>query len=134
VAQNPHAIAQPAWEDTQTVAIYDFKNGAAQYLHTNCRVNPRVNEEDATMHVMAVSTISDNDGFWDSLKKSYGQLPKGAKWTLAVASTDGTKAVNVIIHDSIDGVRSFFEDHAGPFATTEYFEADTANAVGLPTT
>ncbi|MEU7744990.1 serine hydrolase domain-containing protein [Nonomuraea sp. NPDC049158] len=28
-------------EDTQTVAIYDFENGAAQYLHTNCRVNPR---------------------------------------------------------------------------------------------
>ncbi|MEV0373343.1 serine hydrolase [Streptomyces sp. NPDC050636] len=29
-------------EDTQTVAIYDFTNGAAQYLHTNSRVNPRV--------------------------------------------------------------------------------------------
>lgn len=29
-------------EDTQTVAIYDFKNGVAQYLHANCRVNPRV--------------------------------------------------------------------------------------------
>jgi len=29
-------------EDTQTVAIYDFNNGPAQYLHTNCRVNPRV--------------------------------------------------------------------------------------------
>lgn len=29
-------------EETQTVAIYDFKNGAAQYLHTNCRVLPRV--------------------------------------------------------------------------------------------
>ena len=29
-------------EDTQTVAIYDFKNGVAQYLHTNARVNPRV--------------------------------------------------------------------------------------------
>jgi CubicO group peptidase (beta-lactamase class C family) len=29
-------------EDTQPVAIYDFKNGVAQYLHTNCRVNPRV--------------------------------------------------------------------------------------------
>jgi hypothetical protein len=29
-------------EDTQTVAIYDFKDGVAQYLHTNCRVNPRV--------------------------------------------------------------------------------------------
>jgi len=29
-------------EDTQTVAIYDFKNGVAHYLHTNCRVNPRV--------------------------------------------------------------------------------------------
>ncbi|WP_219467151.1 serine hydrolase domain-containing protein [Nonomuraea rhizosphaerae] len=29
-------------EDTQTVAIYDFADGAARYLHTNCRVNPRV--------------------------------------------------------------------------------------------
>ncbi|MEV0379457.1 serine hydrolase [Nonomuraea sp. NPDC050643] len=28
-------------EDTQTVAIYDFQQGAAQYLHTNCRVTPR---------------------------------------------------------------------------------------------
>ncbi|MET9265861.1 serine hydrolase [Amycolatopsis sp. NPDC004079] len=29
-------------EDTQSVAIYDFANGPAQYLHTNCRVHPRV--------------------------------------------------------------------------------------------
>jgi CubicO group peptidase (beta-lactamase class C family) len=29
-------------EDTQTMALYDFKDGVAQYLHTNCRVNPRV--------------------------------------------------------------------------------------------
>ncbi|MFI6291178.1 serine hydrolase [Nonomuraea sp. NPDC050790] len=29
-------------EDPQTVAIYDFRDGAAQYLHTNCRVTPRV--------------------------------------------------------------------------------------------
>ncbi|MBE8523570.1 beta-lactamase family protein [Amycolatopsis sp. H6(2020)] len=28
-------------EDTQTVAIYDFADGAARYLHTNCRVHPR---------------------------------------------------------------------------------------------
>jgi hypothetical protein len=118
-------------EDPQTVAIYDFENGAAQYLHVNCRVNPRVSKESATVHVMAVSTISDNDGFWGSLKQAYGRLPKGARWTLGVASTDGSKAVNVIVHDSIDGVRDFFEDHAGAFATTEYFEADAANAVGL---
>jgi CubicO group peptidase (beta-lactamase class C family) len=31
-------------EDTQTVAIYDIQNGLAQYLHTNCRVNPRVRD------------------------------------------------------------------------------------------
>lgn len=29
-------------EDTQTVAIYDFDGGQARYLHTNCRVHPRV--------------------------------------------------------------------------------------------
>ncbi|GHE30802.1 serine hydrolase [Streptosporangium violaceochromogenes] len=28
-------------EDPQTVAIHDFGDGAARYLHTNCRVNPR---------------------------------------------------------------------------------------------
>jgi hypothetical protein len=83
------------------------------------------------MHVLVVSTISDERGFWGGLKKAYGRLPGGARWALAVASTDGTKAVNVIAHDSVDAVRSFFEEYAGSFATTEYFEADAANAVGL---
>ncbi|WP_214324416.1 hypothetical protein [Nonomuraea sediminis] len=81
---------------------------------------------------MAISAVSDQDGFWSSLKGAHGRLPKGAKWKLAVASTDGTKAVNVIVHDSLDAVRSFFEGHASAFATTEFFEADAANAVGLP--
>ncbi|GAA4671026.1 hypothetical protein [Phytohabitans rumicis] len=84
------------------------------------------------MHVMVVSTVSDEKRFWAGLKKAHGRLPREARWTLAVASTDGTKAVNVITHDSVDAVRGFFEEHAGPFATTEYFEADAANAVGLP--
>jgi hypothetical protein len=50
-----------------------------------------------------------------------------------VASIDGTKAVNVIVADSIDTVRGVFEEHAGTFGTTEYLEADAANAVGLAT-
>jgi hypothetical protein len=83
------------------------------------------------MHVMAVSTVSD-DKFWNGLKKAHAKLPRGARWKLAVASTDGAKAVNIITHDSIDGVRDLFEVHTGPYATTEYFEADAANAVGLP--
>jgi CubicO group peptidase (beta-lactamase class C family) len=38
-----HFLMPPAdpLEDTQTVAIYDVVDGAAQYLHTNCRVHPR---------------------------------------------------------------------------------------------
>ena len=84
------------------------------------------------MYVMIVSTISDNDKFWGSLKKAYSHLPRGARWAMAVGSTDGTRAVNIIVHDSIDSVKSFFEEYAGPFGTTEYFEADAANAVGLP--
>ncbi|MGW7535445.1 hypothetical protein [Amycolatopsis sp. NPDC054798] len=82
-------------------------------------------------HVLAVSTVSDNSKFWNGLKKAHGQLPKGAKWKLAIASADGSKAVNVISHDSVEGVRAFFEAHAGAYAATEYFEADAANAVGL---
>ena len=84
------------------------------------------------MHIMAISTVVDDTRFWGALKRAHSGLPKGAKWVLAVASTDGTKAVNVIVHDSVDGVRNFLEAHAGRFATTEYFEADAANAVGLP--
>ncbi|GAA3746891.1 hypothetical protein GCM10022225_33320 [Plantactinospora mayteni] len=84
------------------------------------------------MHVMAVSTVSDNDRFWSGLKKAHAMLPKGAKWKVAVASKDGAKAINIVTHDSIDGVRDFFETHAGAYATTEYFEADAANAIGLP--
>ncbi|GII91539.1 hypothetical protein [Sinosporangium siamense] len=84
------------------------------------------------MHVMAVSTVSDHDKFWSGLKRAYTTLPKGAAWKVAVASTDGAKAVNIITHDSLDGVRDFFETHTGAYATTEYFEADAANAVGLP--
>ncbi|MCD5345125.1 hypothetical protein PX701_08780 [Agromyces sp. H3Y2-19a] len=83
------------------------------------------------MHIMAISTVDDGDLFWGALKKAHGRLPKGAKWVLAIASTDGTRAVNVIAHDSADAVREFFEAYAGRAATTEYFEADAANAVGL---
>src|ERR1700690_2889433 len=54
------------------------------------------------MYVMMISTISDNEQFWGALKKAYGQLPTGAEWTLAVGSTDGTKAVNGIVHNSIE--------------------------------
>jgi hypothetical protein len=56
----------------------------------------------------------------------------GARWTLAVGSTDGTRGVNVVVHDSVDSVKSFFEEYAGAFGTTDYFEADAASAVGLP--
>ena len=86
------------------------------------------------MHVMIISTISDYDKFWGSLKRAYSHLPKGARWILAVGSTDETKAVNVIVHDSIESVKGFFEGYASPFGTSEYFEADAANAVGLPKT
>lgn len=40
-----HFLMRPAdpSEDTQTVAIYDFtSDGTARYLHTNCRVHPRM--------------------------------------------------------------------------------------------
>ena len=83
-------------------------------------------------HVLAISAVSDGSKFWNGLKKAHGRLPPGAVWKLAVASTDGTRAVNVIAHDSVDRVREFFETHAGAHASTEYFEADAANAVGLP--
>ncbi len=82
--------------------------------------------------MLAVSTVSDNSEFWNGLKKAHALLPGGARWKVAVASTDGAKAVNIIAYDSVDGVRDFFETHAGAYATTEYFEADAANAVGLP--
>ena len=81
---------------------------------------------------MAISTVSDEKSFWNAMKKAHGRLPAGARWTVAVASADGTRAVNVIVHSSIDAVRGFVEECGGRYATTDYFEADAANAVGLP--
>jgi hypothetical protein len=83
-------------------------------------------------HVLAISTLSDSNRYWGALKQAYARLPAGARWTFAVSSTDGAKAVNIIFHDSVESVRAFFEQYAAPFAATEYFEADDANAVGLP--
>ncbi|MEU0536820.1 hypothetical protein [Amycolatopsis tolypomycina] len=34
-------------------------------------------------------------------EKAHGRLPAGAVWKLAIASRDGTRAVNVIAHDSV---------------------------------
>jgi hypothetical protein len=95
------------------------------------RLDHVTKERNIKMYVMAVSTISDNNEFWTSLKRAYGQLPKGAKWTLAVGSTDGHKAVNVLVHDSIDAVRNLFEEYTSNVGITECFEVDADNAVGL---
>jgi hypothetical protein len=85
------------------------------------------------MHVLAMSTVTDSDRFWGGLKKAYGRLPTGATWVLALATTEGTRAVNVIRHDSIEAVRAVLDEYAGPAAVTEYFEVDAANAIGLGT-
>ena len=84
-----------------------------------------------SIHVLAISTVSDSNRYWGVLKQAYARLPAGARWILAVSSTDGAKAVNIIAHDSVESVAGFFEEYAAPFAATEYFEADAANAVGL---
>lgn len=85
-------------------------------------------------HVLAVSAVTDNTGFWNALKKAHGRLPAGAKWTFAVASTDGGTAVNIIALDAADAVArvsAFLEEYTAPHAATTYLEADAANAVGL---
>lgn len=84
------------------------------------------------MHVLAVSTVANDREFSSGLKKAHARLPRGARWKVAVASADGAKVVNIITHDSVEGVRDLLEAHVGAHATTEYFEADAANAVGLP--
>lgn len=84
------------------------------------------------MHILMLSTITHPDEFWGAMKQAYSQMPPGAAWKLAVASVDGTRGVNVIVHDSLEPIRGLMEARAGAYGTTEYFEADAANAVGLP--
>ncbi len=62
------------------------------------------------MYVMAISAVGDRDQFWGSLKTAYGQLPAETKWVLAVASSDGTRAVNILVHDSVASVANLFAD------------------------
>lgn len=83
------------------------------------------------MHVLAISDVTDGERFWGGLKKAYGRLPAGAAWILALSSTDGTRAVNVIRHESVDAVREFLDAHVGTAAVSDCREVDAANAVGL---
>jgi len=57
-----HFLMRPAdpSEDTQTVAIYDFTNGdgAARYLHTNCRVHPLITPA-ITTPPTAIAAVTD---------------------------------------------------------------------------
>jgi len=85
-----------------------------------------------TMHIIAIRAISDADEFSSACKQGHAQLPKGARGVLAVASTDGTRGINLLVGASLAAVKEFFDPLIGPFSTTEYFEADAANAVGLP--
>lgn len=84
------------------------------------------------MHVFAIHTISDADQFWSACKLGHAQLPAGTRWALAVASTDGTRGINLLVGTSLERVMEFFEPLVGQYSTTEYFEADAENAVGLP--
>ncbi|WP_214404965.1 hypothetical protein [Pseudonocardia lacus] len=84
------------------------------------------------MHVMTVSRVHDPSGFDGALKGAYGALPAGSRWILAVAGGDGTTVVNVVEHGSVEAFRAFLEPRTAPYATTDYVEADAANAVGLP--
>ena len=84
------------------------------------------------MYVMAVSTVTENEDFWSSIKLAHAQLPANARWVFALSSADGTRAVNVLVHDSVQRVRELFAI-ADAYGTTECFEADAANAVGLST-
>jgi hypothetical protein len=81
---------------------------------------------------MAIHTISDADRFWSACKRGHAQLPAGMRWTLAVASTDGTRGINLLVGAPLERVKAFFEPLVGQYSTTEYFQADAENAVGLP--
>jgi hypothetical protein len=81
---------------------------------------------------MAIHTISDADRFWSACKRGHAHLPAGTRWTLAVASADGTRGINLLVGASLEHVKEFFEPLVGQYSTTEYFEADAENAVGLP--
>ena len=84
------------------------------------------------MHVMAIHTISDADQFWAACKRGHAQLPTATRWALAAASTDSTRGINLLVGSSLERVKAFFEPLVGPYSTTEYFEVDAQNAVGLP--
>ena len=49
------------------------------------------------MHVLAVSAITDPEGYDTALKLAHAALPERARWVLAVASTDGARMVSVVV-------------------------------------
>jgi hypothetical protein len=89
------------------------------------------------MHVSVHHTITDPQK-WEQLTKNMkamveqGRLPQGLKGLIYLPGTDGRKADCVWEAQSLDKLRSFLDREIGTVARNDYFEINTAAALGLP--
>ena len=84
------------------------------------------------MYVVVEHHVSDPGKFWQIAQEMMPNLPEGLKLPSVFPAADGSEAICLWEADSVGSVKSFLEPAIGHVSKNDYFEVDTANAVGLP--
>ena len=84
------------------------------------------------MHVIAVHTITDPEGFGAAVGPTLEKIPSSMTLHSMFPSEDGTQAVCVWQAGSVEDVRSFVDGATVDLARNEYFPVVDAQAIGLP--
>ena len=84
------------------------------------------------MHVIAVHTITDPEGFGAAVGPTLERIPSGLTLHSMFPSEDGAQAVCVWEAASVEDVRSFVDGATTGLARNDYFPVVAAQAIGLP--
>ena len=84
------------------------------------------------MFVVAHHKISDQTGFWNSVKQTMPNIPAGMKVHQVLPNADGSSAICLWESDSVDKVKKLVDTSVGKFSNNSFFEVAQKSAVGLP--
>lgn len=82
------------------------------------------------MYIVAVHDISDPEKFWGAVQAA--PIPESIKLHHSFPNENGSRAVCLWEGESLGAIRSLVEDTVGGFSKNEFFEVESANALGLP--
>ena len=84
------------------------------------------------MYIIVNHVVKAPNNFWALVAEKMNDIPSHLIFHSIFPSRDLMKAVCVWEAESIDVVKEFLDRTFGDFSRNDYFEVNTASAIGLP--